>query len=123
MNAVRAVWKNGQILPEEPINWPEGSKLIVEPVVRPESNLGLTEADWHDDPASIAAWEAAVRIIEPPEYSDDERVELARFRKQSRQHNLEAVRRQMEAGGPNDPTLFAGHWDRSRLSRTAPRRA
>lgn len=78
MNAVRAIWTNGRILPSEPVDWPEGSELIVEPLVPSEERMGLTEAEWRDDPDSIAAWEAGVRRIEPPEYSDEERADMAR---------------------------------------------
>ena len=31
MHAIKAIWKDGQILPSEPVDWPEGSELIVEP--------------------------------------------------------------------------------------------
>jgi hypothetical protein len=27
MNAIKATWTNGQILPAEPVDWPEGSEL------------------------------------------------------------------------------------------------
>jgi hypothetical protein len=98
MNAIMAVWKNGQILPSEPVNWPEGSRLIVEPIGTDEEIVGMSEEDWKDDPASIAAWEAGVRSIEPPVYTDEERAEMERYRAEFRRFNLEAVRRQMEAG-------------------------
>ena len=35
MNAIRATWTNGQILPNEPVAWPEGTELFIEPVTRP----------------------------------------------------------------------------------------
>ena len=98
MNAIKAIWANGQILPSEPVDWPEGSELLVEPIVPNEAKIGLTEEEWRDDPESIAAWEAGVRSIERPEYSDQERTEMARYREEYRRYNLEAVRRQMEAG-------------------------
>jgi hypothetical protein len=31
MNAIRATWTNGQILPNEPVTWPEGTELFIEP--------------------------------------------------------------------------------------------
>jgi hypothetical protein len=98
MHAIKATWINGQILPSEPVDWPEGSELLVEPIVPSEAKIGLTEEEWRDDPESIAAWEAGIRSIEPPEYSDQERAEMARYREEYRRYNLEAVRRQMEAG-------------------------
>ena len=68
----------------EPVNWPEGSELMVEPVMANDKKMGLTEEEWRDDPAAIAAWEAGVRSIEPPEYSDEERAEMARYREENR---------------------------------------
>jgi hypothetical protein len=96
MNAVRATWTNGQIVPAEPVNWPEGSHLLVAPVPAGE-NIGLTEEEWRDDPESIAAWIAAVEKIEPMIWAEGEREEYERFRKQAREFNIEAVRKQMEA--------------------------
>jgi hypothetical protein len=97
MNAIKATWTNGQILPTEPVDWPEGSALVVEPIAISE-RLGLTEDDWRDDAASIADWESWVRSIEPLEYTEQERAELARYRDDYRRYNLEAVRQQMHAG-------------------------
>ena len=98
MHAIKAVWKNGRILPSEPVDWPEDSELLVEPIMPNEEKLGSTEDEWGDDPASIAAWEAGVRSIEPPEYTDQERAEMTRYREEVRRYNLDAVRRQMAAG-------------------------
>ena len=97
MHAIKAVWKNGRIEPAEPVDWPEGTELLVEQVLPNMGSMGLTEAGWRDDPESIAAWEAAVRNLEPPVYTDEERAEMAQYREEYRRYNLEAVRRQMEA--------------------------
>ena len=29
MNTVKATWKNGHIVPDEKVNWPEGRRLVV----------------------------------------------------------------------------------------------
>jgi hypothetical protein len=97
MHAIKATWVNGQILLSEPADWPEGSELLVEPIVPNQASMGLTEDEWRDDEKAIAAWEAGVRSIEPPVYSEEERAALARFREEYRRYNLDAVRRQMEA--------------------------
>jgi hypothetical protein len=98
MHAIKATWINGQILPSEPVDWPEGSELLVEPLLPTKEKIGLTEEEWRDDPEAIAAWEAGVRSIEPPEYSEQERAAMARYREEYRRYNLDAVRRQMAAG-------------------------
>ena len=96
MNAIKATWINGQIVPAEPVDWPEGSELLVEPVPATEK-IGMAEEDWRDEPESIAAWIAAVDAIEPMIWEEGEREEYERYRKECKEFNIEAVRKQMEA--------------------------
>ncbi len=95
MRAIKAIWTNGRILPSEPVDWPEGSELVVEPVASSEK-IGMDESEWRDDPESIAAWITAVEKIEPMIWAEGESEEYERFRKEFRQFNIEAVRKQME---------------------------
>jgi len=97
MNAIKATWTNGQILPAEPVDWPEGSELLVEPITQSEK-IGLDESEWRDDAQSIANWVAWVDTIEPLAMSDAERAEVERYRAEHRRYNIEAVRQQMELG-------------------------
>lgn len=96
MNAIKAIWTKGRIVPAEPVDWPEGSKLVVEPVACEGGRFGLTEDEWLDDPESIAAWIAAVEQIEPRTWADGEREEYERYLAECRQSNVDAVREQME---------------------------
>jgi len=96
MNAIKATWTKGQIVPAEPVDWPEGSELLVE-ALAPSEKIGMTEEEWGDDPESIAAWIAAVDKIEPMIWADGEREQYERYRKECRDFNIEAVRKQMEA--------------------------
>ena len=96
MHAIKATWINGQIVPAEPVDWPEGSELLVE-LVAADEKIGMTEEEWRDDPESIAAWIAAVEKIEPMIWAEGEREEYERYRKECRAFNIEAVRKQMEA--------------------------
>ena len=97
MHAIKATWKNGEIVPLEPVDWPDGSELLVKPI-QPNGDkiIGLSEEDWSDDPESLAAWEAAVRSLEPMIWAEGEREEYERYREESRRFNIEAVRKQME---------------------------
>jgi len=95
MNAIKATWTNGQIVPAEPVNWPEGSELVVEPIAPNAAKTGLTEDQWRDDPESIADWVAAVEQIEPPIWTEGEREEYERYLAGQRQFNIDAVRTQM----------------------------
>jgi hypothetical protein len=95
MHAIRATWTNGRIVPAEPVDWPEGSELLVEPVPRGEK-IGLSEDDWRDDPESIAAWVTAVEKLEPMIWEEGEREAYESYRKACREFNIEAVRKQMD---------------------------
>jgi hypothetical protein len=96
MSSVRATWTNGQIVPTGPIDWPDGSELIVESIA-PAGRVGLTDDEWRDDPESIAAWVASVERIEPLVWAAGEREDYECFRSKQRQVNVDAVRRQMKA--------------------------
>lgn len=97
MNAITAVWTNGQIVPSGPVDWPEGSRLLVEPLPASE-RIGLDESEWEDTPEALADWEAWIQTIEPLEYTEEELADLERFREEFRGFNIEAVRRQMGLG-------------------------
>jgi hypothetical protein len=96
MNAIKATWSHGQIVPREPVDWPEGCDLVVEPLPVVADKVGLDESEWRDDPASRADWDAWIRTIEPLEFSAEEEARFARFDEELRRYNIEAVRRQMQ---------------------------
>ena len=52
MYPIKATWINGRIMPAEPVDWPEGSELIVEPVATP-GKIGLDESEWRDDAEAL----------------------------------------------------------------------
>jgi hypothetical protein len=101
MNAIKATWLNGRILLAEPVDWPEGSELVVEPMTAQTGKIGLDEAEWRDYGQALADWDGWLRTIEPLALSDEERAAFAQYREEFRRYNLEAVRRHMATGeGP-----------------------
>ena len=97
MNAVKAMWTNGRIVPGEPVDWPDGSELVVEPVAMNGEKVGLDESEWRDNPTELAEWDSWLCTIEQRVLTDDERAAFAAYEQKARLHNLEAVRRQMAA--------------------------
>ena len=93
MNAIRAVVGNRRIEVPAPSELPDGAEVLVE--LRPVelSGIGMCEADWRDDAAALADWSAWLPTIEPVAFAppDD-------FDEAFRRFNLDAVRRQMDAG-------------------------
>jgi hypothetical protein len=74
MNIVKATFKNGQIIPEGPVSWPEGTELLVEPY-QPELSVHTHEEEWPTDPVSIAKRLALMDQIEPLEMTAEEEAE------------------------------------------------
>jgi hypothetical protein len=97
MNPIKGTWTNGQILPDEPVVWPEGTELFIEPALPGIGPIGLTEAQWRDNPQAIADWEVWLHTLEPRELTSEEEVALASYEDRHRRFNLDAVRSQMEA--------------------------
>ena len=98
MNAIKATVTQGRIDLEVPVDWPDGTEVLIEPTMAPREKIGMDESEWSDDPESLADWEAWIKTIEPLELTPDEAKRNADFAEQMRQYNVEAVRRQMKGG-------------------------
>jgi hypothetical protein len=101
MRAIKATVRSGRLELESPLDWPEGTEVLIEPTTVPSEKIGIDESEWRDDPASLADWEAWIKTIQPLEFTPEETQRMAEFDEQMRRYNIEAVRRQMqqEAGG------------------------
>jgi hypothetical protein len=71
MNAIKATYCNGQIVPQGPVDWPDGTELVIEPVM-PAATLGLRDEDWPTDPEGIARHLALMDRIAPPEMTPED---------------------------------------------------
>ena len=78
MGAIKATWKNGQVVLETPADWPEGRRLVVAEEPAPDDD------NQADDPESIARWIAAVDAIPPLEMTAEEEAEWQAARKAQR---------------------------------------
>lgn len=97
MNTITGTFQGGQIVPDAPVDWPDGTKVEINRASRAEK-IGIDESEWRDDPESLAAWDAWMKTIEPLEYTPEEEAEMESFAAKMREYNIEAVRRQMETG-------------------------
>ena len=97
MNPIKATWINGRIRPAQPVDWLEGSELIVEPVATP-GKIGLAESEWRDDAAALAAWDAWLPTVEPLDLNDEDGAAFECYREEFRKYDREAVRQQMASG-------------------------
>lgn len=94
MNAIETTVQNGRIDVPAPANLPDGTRVVVDVTPLSSEKIGITEAEWRDDPDALAEWDAWLKTIEPIEWP-----ESASFDDEFRRHNVEAVRKQMEKGG------------------------
>ncbi len=74
MNALKGTVKNGHIVLDAPADWPEGFRVLVEPLGEAEA-YGSREEDWQDTPEAIAAWLAWYDSLEPLEMTPAEEAE------------------------------------------------
>jgi hypothetical protein len=79
IHAITGVFKNGQIVPNEPAEWPEGTALRIEPIQTPaetddpdKEKIGMTEDEQKDDPESVARWIAEFDAIPPLQMMPEE---------------------------------------------------
>ncbi|MCY2968445.1 MAG: hypothetical protein NT069_33275 [Planctomycetota bacterium] len=96
MNAVRAIWKNGNIVLVGPVDWPEGCEVSIEPVQKDCDRIGVDEADWRDEPESRDDWNTWISTLTPLEFTSEEERRIAEFDAEMRRYNVEMMRRQIE---------------------------
>jgi predicted DNA-binding antitoxin AbrB/MazE fold protein len=97
MVTISATWKNGCVVPDGPVDWPEGCRLRIQPAFV-EELTGMTEEEQGDDPESIRRWIEEFDAIPPLPMSPEEEAELIVWRAKVKAYNLEAVRRQVKEG-------------------------
>lgn len=99
MSEVFGTYHNGHIIPDKPVDWTEGSRVLIQPVDSTHPKVGLREDEWPDTPEKIAEWLARLDALEPLELTPEDEAEIAQAREAVRRVTLEAVRRRMEDGG------------------------
>ncbi|HEV3237732.1 MAG TPA: hypothetical protein VGZ25_12135 [Gemmataceae bacterium] len=92
MQVVRGTYQKGQIVLDSAVDWPEGSRVLIEPA-NPE--VGLRESDWPETPENIANLLARMDEFDPLELSPEEEREIEAAREEVRKVTIEAVKRQM----------------------------
>jgi hypothetical protein len=97
MNAIKGTYKDGKIVLDAPAEWPEGCRVVVEPVPE-EETFGVREEDWSDTPEAIAAWLRWYDTLEPLVWTPGEEADLQAWQQKMKAFNVEAVRRQMKEG-------------------------
>ena len=85
MLAVHAKWKDGRVVVDEAVDWPEGCELEVRPVAVNGSEDDDVESN---DPAAIARWIAEFQAVPPLEMTAEEEAEWQAARQAQREFEL-----------------------------------
>jgi hypothetical protein len=88
VDAIRATWKNGQIIPDEPVDWPEGCRLLVEPNPAQDETSETSADDWSDSPEAIADWLAWYDSLEPLIFTPEEQTNLEAWRRTIKEYTI-----------------------------------
>jgi hypothetical protein len=84
MSAIRATVQNGQIVPDHPVEWPDGTELEVRP-----ARVAVSQGDdWSNTPEAIEEWIAWYRSLEPIVMSPEEEAEWKRARDEQKAFEL-----------------------------------
>ena len=83
--AIHATWKNGRIVPDETADWPEGCRLLIEPLAKTQT-LGIREEDWPTDAEGIAKLIARMEKIKPLELTEQEEAVLEAARRARKEY-------------------------------------
>jgi hypothetical protein len=76
---IKATYHNGQIIPDDPVDWPEGQELIIQ--TRPTTGeFGLTEEEQSNDPEAIEKWIQWYDSLEPLIMTPEEEAEWKKTR-------------------------------------------
>ncbi|MFI5459688.1 MAG: hypothetical protein ACHRXM_30045 [Isosphaerales bacterium] len=96
MEVIRATWKNGQIVPDGPVDWPEGCRLVVEPEPAGTEPIGGREENWSDSPEAVSDWLRWYDSLEPLEITPQEEADLAEWRQKVKQYSIAKMQNGIE---------------------------
>jgi hypothetical protein len=86
---LNGTWKNGQIVLDEPADWPEGCRVVVIPrEAHREDWLGITEEEWPKTPEALADWLKWLDSIEPIEMTPEEEADWFAWRQKIKESEL-----------------------------------
>lgn len=87
MSAIDATFKNGQIVPDGPPDWPEGARLRIEPVDA-EQVGEMSNGNQPETQEQIEDWLRWYHALEPLEFTPDEEANLASWRLKTKEYDL-----------------------------------
>ena len=91
MKTIHAIWKDGRIIPTQPVDWPDGTTLTIEAAEQPEGSE--TEGDLTgSDPAAIARWTALYDALPPLRMAEAEEAAWRDAQRDMRDYTISKMR-------------------------------
>ncbi len=87
MNAIQGTWKGAQVVLDNPADWPEGCRVVVEPVPATDQ-IGLSEEEWPRTPEAIADWLKWFDSLEPVQLTPEEEADWAAARQKVKEYTI-----------------------------------
>jgi hypothetical protein len=87
MTPVEGTYKDGRIWLDGPTDWPEGCRVLIEPMPAPE-RIGTNEEDWADTPEAIEDWIRWYDTLEPLVLTPEEEAEWRTARKAQKEYEI-----------------------------------
>ena len=91
-----ATWKNGQVVLDEPADWPEGCRLQVAPIRQTAELVGIPDDQWPRDPGGIAELLKRMEQIEPFEMTPEEEADWLAWRQKIKEYELANFSKRIE---------------------------
>jgi hypothetical protein len=88
VNEIHATWKDGRIVPDGPVDWPEGCRLRIEPDPVQAGSGRCDEDDWSNTPEAIADWLAWYDSLEPLVFTAEESADLDAWRRRVKEYTI-----------------------------------
>lgn len=88
MGEVHAVRRDGRIIPEGPVDWPEGCRLRIEPDPVPPATDAEPAEGWSNTPEAIADWLAWYDSLEPLAFIPGEEADLRDWRRRVKEYTI-----------------------------------
>lgn len=96
METIHATWKNGQIVPDTTVNWPEGCRSRIERETQQAETSEMREEDWSNTPEAIANRLSWYDSLEPLISTSEEQAELADWRRQVNEYTIANMNKGIE---------------------------
>jgi hypothetical protein len=97
---VHAVWKDGRIIPEGPIDWREDCRLRIERDPLPPAPDEDPSEDWWNSPEAIADWLAWYDSLQPLAFTAEEAADLRHWRRRAKEYTIAHLNEGI--GGPGE---------------------